>query len=237
MILEKSLVRKKTHRLISSKYPTIGIFDDITDEPEDLKAGFIFEVITNDRFLLLHSRINLIPDHEIVSGNTASLVMAAYLHANEKGGRFNSWKLGAWYASLDVETALAETFYHADRNLRLSESAFPSKIQIRELIADIDQELIDIRNRQVELPFLYQSDPAKYQLSQEWSDELRWPSEFERSDENGIIYNSVRKEGGENVCIFWPTRINLPVNQGDHYEYNWDKEGNSQILKLTNIEI
>ncbi len=236
-MVPKCRIRKKTHRLISSNYPTIGIFDELTEDSEELRVGFILEAMTNDRHLLLQSRINLIPDNEIVNGSTASIVMAAFLHADEKGGRFNSGKLGAWYGSLEIETAIAETFYHSDRRLRLSEDAFPSRIRMRELIANVDQQLIDIRNRQTDFPELYQLDPDRYQGSQEWADEFRWPKTAEKPSENGIVYNSIRKKNGFNICIFWPTRINLPVNQGDHYEYNWDKFGKSKILKLTNIDV
>ena len=81
MTLDKTRVRQKTHRLIASKYPTIGVFDDLTDDSEDLRVAFILEAMSNDRFLLLQSRIALIPNQEIASGNTASLVMAAFLHA------------------------------------------------------------------------------------------------------------------------------------------------------------
>lgn len=232
-MVAKCLIRKKIHRLISSNYPTIGIFDDLTEDLEELRTGFILEAMTNDRLLLLQSRINLIPDNEIAIGSTASIVMAAFLHADEKGGRFNSGKLGAWYGSLEIETAISETFYHSDRRLRLSEGAFPSRIRLRELIANVDQTLIDIQNRQTDFPKLYQLDPDRYQVSQEWADEFRWPKDAEKPAENGIVYNSVRKKNGINVCMFWPTRIKLPVNQGDHYEYNWNKYGNSRILKLT----
>ncbi len=236
-MVPKCRIRKITHRLISSNYPTIGIFDDLTEDSEELRVGFILEAMTNDRHLLLQSRINLIPDNEIAIGSTASIVMAAFLHADEKGGRFNSGKLGAWYGSLEIETAIAETFYHSDRRLRLSEDAFPSRIRMRELIANVDQQLIDIRNRQTDFPELYQLDPDRYQGSQEWADEFRWPKIAEKPSENGIVYNSIRKKNGFNICIFWPTCINLPVNQGDHYEYNWDKFGKSKILKLTNIDV
>ena len=232
-MVAKCLIRKKIHRLISSNYPTIGIFDDLTEDLEELRTGFILEAMTNDRLLLLQSRINLIPDNEIAIGSTASIVMAAFLHADEKGGRFNSGKLGAWYGSLEIETAISETFYHSDRRLRLSEGAFPSRIRLRELIANVDQTLIDIQNRQTDFPKLYQLDPDRYQVSQEWADEFRWPKDAEKPAENGVVYNSVRKKNGINVCMFWPTRIKLPVNQGDHYEYNWNKYGNSRILKLT----
>ena len=237
MTLVKCRIRQKAHRLIASKYPTIGVFDDLTDDPEDLRVAFILEAMSNDRFLLLQSRIALIPNQEIVSGNTASLVMAAFLHADASGGRFNSGKLGAWYASFDIETAIAETFFHSDRRLRLSEDAFPSKIQVRELVANIDCDLVDIRSLQSDRPDLYQDDPSQYAASQVWGDNLRWPTDESANPENGIVFDSVRRTGGKNICIFWPSLINLPVNQGDHYEYNWDKEGNTKILKLTNVDI
>ena len=237
MTLERTKIRKRTHRLIASKHPTIGIFDDLTEDAEDLRVAFILEAMSNDRFLLLKNRIDLIPNQEIASGATASLVMASFLHSNENGGRFNSGKLGAWYGSFDVQTAIAETFYHSDRRLRLSEGAFPSKIQVRELVANINLTLVDIRDKKTELPDLYQKDPSSYQKSQQWADELRWPANQDSSPDEGVVFDSVRKEEGVNVCVFWPKGVSLPVNQGDHYEYNWDKEGNTQILKLTNVEI
>ena len=239
MINEKSRISKKTHRLIGAKYPTSGIFDNLTQDPDDLRYSFILEAETNfrsDRSRILQNRLDHIPNYEIVSGNTANLVMSAFLHADERGGRFNSGRLGAWYASLDISTAIRETFFHTARRLRLSEGGFPNKIRLRELIAYTDQEYVDIRNQQTVFPELYQSNPENYQISQEWGDELRWPFENEKPTENGIVYNSVRNSNGVNVCIFWPTRIDLPVIEGDIYEYNWDIDGNPQILRLSNIQ-
>lgn len=233
---KRSVVKAVSHRLIASQYPTIGVFDDLTQDPEELRAAFLLESMTNDRFLLLQRRISLLPNGEISSGYTSSYVMSAFLHADEQGGRFNSGNLGAWYASLDVQTAIHETLYHSDRRLRLSESAFPSKIQMRELIANIYLEFVDIRGMQIELSELYDADPSHYPRSQIFGDRLRWP-ENENQKENGIVYDSVRSQKGENICIFWPSLVPLPIIQGDHYEYNWDKNGNTHVLKLTNVPL
>ena len=127
--LKRSRIRRKTHRLIASKYPTVGVFDDLTSDPGDLRVAFALEAMTNDR--IAAQRINLLPDEEIISGpvgSGASIVMAAFLHADQAGGRFTDSRLGGWYAAFELETAIAETLYHNDRRLRLSVDGFPNRI-------------------------------------------------------------------------------------------------------------
>src|SRR5437879_8027291 len=155
-----SQVAAPTHRLIASRFPTVGAFDDLTTDREELEIAFLLESATNDRLAVLSRRLPLLPDSEIVHGAGATMIMAAFLHADAAGGRFTDGRLGAWYASLDVDTAIRETLYHSTRRLRLSAGAFPSNIQMRELIAGIDCDLIDIRGRQTARRELY--DPDDY---------------------------------------------------------------------------
>jgi hypothetical protein len=224
-------VSETTHRLIASRYPTIGPFDDLTVDKDELAVAYLLESVTNDRLAILARRLPLLPDNEIVQGPGATMVMAAFLHADEAGGRFTDGRLGAWYASFDVDTGIAETVHHSTRRLRLSDGAFPSSIQMRELVAGIDCELIDIRGQQSSRADLY--DPDDYGASQPFGVSLRWPSS--RQGENGIVYDSVRRAGGTNVCVYRPSLIVLPVNQGDHYEYRWDASGQVTVLRLTTI--
>ena len=234
--LTRSRVQHRTHRLIASRYPPVGVFDDIAADEEELRVAFLLEAATNDRLALLERRLGLLPEGEVVNGEGASLVMAAFLHASEIGGRFTDSRLGAWYAALDVDTAIAETLYHADRRLRLSEGAFPSAIQIRELIADIDCPLVDIRGEQSGRPELYARDPADYGAAQGFAAGLPWPDDGS-DPENGIIYDSVRRTGGVNVCLFRPTLLPLPVLQGDHYEYRWDAAGTARVLRISDVAV
>ena len=47
-------------------------------------------------------RMSLLPDKEIIAGpagSGATLVMSAFLHADEAGGRFTDGRLGGWYAA------------------------------------------------------------------------------------------------------------------------------------------
>jgi RES domain len=224
-------VRETTHRLIASRYPPIGVFDDLTADKDELAIAYLLESATNDRVAILSRRLRFLPDSEIVQGPGATMVMAAFLHADEAGGRFTDGRLGAWYASFEVDAAIAETAYHSTRRLRLSDGAFPSNIQIRELVAGIDCDLIDIRGQQRARPELYH--PDDYSESRTFGIGLRWPASG--TGENGITYESVRRAGGTNVCVYRPSLIILPVNQADHYEYRWDAAGNVSVLKLTNI--
>jgi RES domain-containing protein len=225
-------VRETTHRLIASRYPPIGVFDDLTADKDELAMAYLLESATNDHLAVLSRGLPLLPEEEIVQGVGATMVMAAFLHADEAGGRFTDGRLGAWYASLDLDTAIAETVHHSTRRLRLAESAFPSTIQMRELVADIDCDLVDLRGQQQTRPGLY--DPRDYKAGQAFGIGLRWPTSGR--GENGIVYDSVRRAGGTNVCVYRPSLIILPVNQADHYQYRWDASGQVSVLKLTNID-
>jgi hypothetical protein len=225
-------IRETTHRLIASRYPPVGVFDDLAADRDELAIAFLLESATNDRLAILSRRLPLLPESEIVQGPGATMVMAAFLHADEAGGRFTDGRLGAWYAAFDVDTAIAETVHHSTRRLRLSDGAFPSSIQMRELVAGIDCELADIRGAKRGRPELY--DPDGYTASRAFGISLRWPAQDQGA--NGIVYDSVRHAGGTNVCIYRPSLVRLPVNQGDHYEYRWDAAGQVRVLKITNVD-
>lgn len=231
--LKAARIAEKTHRLIASRHPPVGVFDDIAADPDDLRAAFILESLTNDRMALAAGRIVALPPEEIVTGASATLVMAAFLHADEQGGRFTDGRLGAWYAAFSVETSIRETLHHSTRRLRKSAGGFPNRIQMRELVAHINTELIDIRGEQAKFPELY--DAQDYSRSQAFAAGLRWPKVPPAA--NGIVFSSVRHAGGTNVCIFWPSKVPLPVVQGDHYEYHWDAKGVVSAVKITAVAL
>jgi RES domain len=232
--VRETRIRRKTHRLIASRYPTVGVFDDIADDAEDVRAAFMLEALTNDRLTSSAvNRIAILPRDEIITGPGATLVMAAFLHADEQGGRFTDGRLGAWYASHDVTTAIHETVYHNTRRLKMSAGGFPNRIQMRELIATIDCSLVDVRGLQGERPELYHAND--YTQSQAFALQLRWPKVPPAA--NGILFHSVRHAGGTNVCVFWPSKVTLPVLQGDHLDYVWNAAGEVEVSKRLRLAI
>lgn len=223
----------RTVRLIASRFPTVGVFDDIAGSEEDLRAAFEIEELTNTR-LIAAERLRRIPGGELpVGAPGASLVMAAFLHASESGGRFSDHRLGAWYAATSLETALAETIHHHERRLRASSGGFPARIQMRELVAQLQDDYLDLRGLQTERPNLYH--PEDYAASQAFAAANRWP--FASDPQAGVIYDSVRRAGGVNICVWRPLSVPLPVEQGDHFEYVWAPRGELTVLKLTGVSI
>ena len=229
MSFPRSRVQARTHRLIASRFPTIGVFDDIAASEEELRVAFLLEDLTNVRS---HARLNALPPNGVASGPTASMAMAAFLHCAPEGGRFSDGDLGAWYAATDLSTAIAETVYHHERRLRASAAGFPARIQMRELVVRLDGDLLDLRGGAGQQPELYDRDD--YSASQEFARERRWP--FAEDGEDGFVFDSVRREGGTNVVVFRPRALPLPIRQGDHYEYVWGSDGELTVLKVSLVK-
>lgn len=223
----------RTVRLIASRFPTFGVFDDIAGSEEDLRAAFELEELTNTR-LVATERLRAMPGGEIPHGVAgATLVMAAFLHASEEGGRFSDHRLGAWYAATTIETAIAETVHHHERRLRASRGAFPARIQMRELLSDLDENFLDLRDLREKEPGVYK--PDDYAASQAFAAAWRWP--FSEAGEAGVVFDSVRRAGGVNVCVWRPLSVGLPVTQGAHYEYHWDAAGSLTVVELRNVAL
>ena len=229
MSFARARVTARTHRLIASRFPTVGVFDDIAADEDELRVAFLLEDLTNRRS---HARLDALPPGSVPSGASASIALAAFLHCAEEGGRFSDGELGAWYAALELATAIAETVHHHERRLRASAGGFPCRIQMRELIVRLDGDLLDLRGGQPSAPELYDRDD--YGASQRFARERRWP--YADDGEDGFVFDSVRREGGTNVVIFRPAALPLPIRQGDHYEYVWGADGQLTVLKMSLVK-
>lgn len=195
---------RPSYRLIPSKFPPIGLFDTVVTTAD---AAAVMELVgwTNDR--IVKDRLYRLPSDEWVYGRpNASVVMASFLHVPSAGARFNGPDLGAWYASAELRTAAFEVAHHLRR-----EAVATSKARLvrdyRTYTAQIDGDYLDIRGEQACWPGVY--DPASYTASQAMGEALR------ASGGAGIIYDSVRHQGGVNVVAYRPRKI-LLVTQADH---------------------
>ncbi len=213
---------QKCHRLINTAYPPIGIFDSVADA-SDAQAAIELEMMTSDRHTDALGRLKAIPKTDWAMGAPgANYVMASFAYST--GGRFNGHALGAWYATLTIQTAIQETVYHNTKRLRHSEGGFPNKTQMRELISSPSAKLEDICSVD-DKGFYHEND---YSASQKFGESIR------ESGQDGIVYKSVRDNEGKNIVLFRP-RLILPITQGDHYDYVWDKDGNVSVSKITNV--
>lgn len=200
----------------------MDIFDSVANA-DDAQAAIELEMMTSDRHTDALGRLKAIPANDWAVGIPgANYVMASFAYST--GGRFNDQALGAWYAALTIQTAIQETIYHNTKRLRHSEGGFPNKIQMRELITSPKAKLEDICA--VDREDLYRES--------DYSEAQRFGESVRQAGHDGIIYKSVRDAGGKNIVLFRP-RLVLPITQGDHYDYIWDKDGTVNVVKLTNV--
>lgn len=214
-------VRDPTFRLIPSRFPPVGAFDNVSS-PGDLAAVMELAEWTNDR--LVHARLNRLPRRQWVFGRAnASIVMAAFLHGPPDGNRFSSPDLNAWYASLSQKTAIAEVAHHLRRQM-INEGRQSAKMTFRSYGARLDgEDTIDIRGRQSDRADLY--DRRSFDQSQIFGEEQR------AAGRDGIVYDSLRHSGGINVVCFFPTKV-LDVEQQDHFEVQVFADANRKPLSI-----
>jgi hypothetical protein len=211
-------------RLIPSRYPATGLFDRVVSA-EDLDAVFELEAWTNDRISNELGALHIIPREEWVTGSMATVVMAAFCHPRQGGGRFNTARRGAWYAAKTLDTALAESTYHRSRELA-EVGAFETRMELRLYRADFRATFHDIRSGAAARAPLY--DPDDYSASQAFGEELL------TAGANGVLYRSVRdtsKRGGECLCCFRP-RLVMNVRIAAHYEYAWEGSPTPKVRKV-----
>lgn len=220
-------VRGRLHRLVPSRFPPIGVFDQVAT-PADALAAMELESLTNDRVRIALERSAVLPAADWVVGVPgATVVMAAFLHAAPAGGRFTGPRLGAWYAARDVPTAISETVYHHTRRLESSGMGFHATITMRELVSTLDARLVDLRGQHATYPTLYDRDD--YAASQPFGEACR-----ERGNV-GIVWMSVRRPAGECVVIYRPQAV-VSVAQGQHLEYRWHGARDPEVLRLQSIQ-
>ncbi len=205
------------HRLVASRFPTVGLYDSIA-QPEDLEVVFAIEALTNPRLRQEMGALSLVPAADRVTGPGATLVMAAFTHLNPEGSRFSDGSCGVYYAADTLDTAIAEVSHHRARFLaRTAEPAID--IDLRWIKADLRASAHDIRAGAMPgaaaatLADVYH--PDHYGASQALGRVLR------ESGSSTLAFDSVRHPGGQCVAVFVP-RVLSRARAAGHLGMHWD---------------
>ncbi|MFZ2315306.1 MAG: RES family NAD+ phosphorylase [Gammaproteobacteria bacterium] len=202
------LKQQKHYRIIPSTFPPINFFEDIVD-PSEMDLLYEIEGLTNERLRQEAGEIFLVAPEDRVSGPGSSVVMATFTHIY-KPSRFTDGSYGVYYAGLSQETAIRETVFHREIFLQ-STNEDPCEITMRVYQGKVLKEFHDIRTPD----YQHLHHPDHYQQSQEFGRMLRAEKAW------GLIYHSVRHEGGMCIAALRPPAISIPV-QGAHLRYYWD---------------
>ena len=166
---------------------------------------------TDERAAAEHDRLPGIGVDELVFGVPhARIVNAAFCHAHPLGSRFNGPERGAWYAGFEPETAQAEIAWHKTVEL-LEVGWLEESLVYDDYLADFGGAYHDIRG---DATFGSCLDPGSYLDSQALAETL-----LERGSP-GIVYPSVRREGGTRLACFRPALVGN-VRRHARYRFTW----------------
>ncbi len=205
-------VRGNQYRIISTRYPPIDFFEQHVPQ-ELLGPLWELEAETDPQLMLETGDLGLVSFEDRVSGPGASVVMASFTHIGH-ATRFSDGSYGVYYAGRSLETAIRETVHHIQIIARDAQLG-PDEFSMRVWIGQIKKSLHDIRD-----PLyadLHDAAPRRedHAVAQAFAKTLKKQSSW------GIVYNSVRHEGGECIAAFRPPAVSLPT-QGAHLVYVWD---------------
>lgn len=210
----------QTFHIVPSRYPVVNLFEEVSD-PADLETAIALAAATNPRVLDEAGELRLVRSEDRISGAGTAPVMAAFTHA--KPSRFGNGTFGIYYAGRDEETAIAETAYHRARFLR--DTRLPDeRLDMRVYVASVSGSYDDVRRLPPEDP-LY--DPDSYAASQLYGVAL-----YEANAVDGIVSNSVRRQGGQCVAAFRPRRVSNCL-ASHHLEYRF---AGYRLTSVLNIE-
>jgi len=205
-----------THRLIPAKYSRSGtVLSRLTDDEQMLDELLELDGATNDRLLGEEGLLPGIGVHELVYGiDYAHIVNAAFTHAAPDGGRFNSSERGAWYAGLERETSLAEVAFHKQR--QLEEVAWPEdEIAIfDDYVADFTMPAHDLTSARPQFRKYLRPEP----IPECYAEPQALASDLMARQSHGILYPSVRRDGGQCLVCFRPALV-YNVRRGKRLQF------------------
>jgi hypothetical protein len=213
-------VWRPTHRLIPSRFPPVSLFDRVAD-PKDLEALYALESLTNDRIRDEAGDLRLVPRNERIAGPGTTPIMAAFTHLNPEGSRFSDGSYGVYYCARTLETALAEVRYHQERFLRRTREG-AIRLELRLYLSNLDAKLVDVRKH------------AEYQRSDDYAPGQRLGCELRVAAKDGVLYRSVRYEGGLCAAVFRP-RVLGACRQSAHYAFHFDGANVVAIDELSTV--
>lgn len=200
----------RTFRAVPSRYPPVSVFDHLVDAGE-LEALYELEARTNDRLADELGLIDLVAPEDRLVGPGTTPIMAAFTHPPQSGSRFTDGSFGVYYCGDSEDVAIAESAHHRARFLRASGEP-PCTVEMRLYVGTLQTELHNGLEGALPDAVL---DPGRYAASQSWGRALRDAGAF------GLLYPSVRSDGGRCAALFRPPAIG-PVTQSAHYHFRFD---------------
>jgi RES domain-containing protein len=204
----------RTVRLVATARLRQAVLTPLVDTAAELEALAEIEGATSSRQIAQERGISGLAANELVYDVPhARFINASFAYARpQQPNRFNGADRGAWYAALDVATCLAEVGYHLTRMLA-DAGDFNATVEYAEMLSSLAGDFFDLRPLP-EHPALGADEATAYPVGNALAERAR------AAGLNGIIYPSVRHQGGTCIAALRPAAVQS-VRQGDVYRMKW----------------
>ena len=194
-----------THRLIPSLYSDESVLESLALRAEVIDSLTELDAATNERKIAERGWNAAIGPGELLYGvPEAHIVNAAFTHPGPYGGRFNDPRRGAWYAGVDLETSIREVGYHKRMFLKDARIAERLTFEYQDFLADFSGQFHFLEEVEREACLQPEPVPQCYAASQALANALLY------AGAGGIVYPSVRHQGGTCVACFRPALVFHP---------------------------
>ena len=213
----------RTVRLVTTARLRDSVLRALVDADE-LDTLAEIEGATSNRLMAQTRGVGELQSYELVYGVPhAIFINASFAYAKPREpNRYSSADRGAWYAALEVETALAEVRHHLTEMLAAT-GVYEAIVEYAELHASFAGEFLDLREHR-DHPSLNPNKAIGYPAGNALADAAR------SKGLNGIIYPSVRNPGGTCIAALFPHAVQS-VAQGDIYRMTWTGSPDPEIEK------
>jgi hypothetical protein len=203
---------QRTVRLVSSARRRPPVLASLVG-PAEIGVLAEIEGATNERLVAQARGSGGINREEFVYGVPhAALINASFAYYKpSEPNRFNAQR-GAWYAAFDVTTCLKEVSYHMAKFLA-DAGQYKGIVEYAEMFASMAGEFLDLRGHH-DHACLNANPTIGYPIGNAIADAVR------AKGLNGIIYPSVRHEGGTCIAALWPHAVQS-VAPGAFYRLTW----------------
>lgn len=209
-------------RIVPTRYPAVTLFDRVADAA-DFDALYALEAMSNERIRDEIGQVGRVPREHRVYGPGSGPIMAAFTHVNLLGSRFADGSFGVFYAARERATAVAETRHHHARFLAATRQP-AMHLPMRLYHVAIDARLHDLRAPGSVLAAVYDGDD--YTAARALGARLR------AAGSAGVVYRSVRHEGGECVGLFSPRGASGCLHAA-YLLYAWDGDRFTDVYEKT----
>jgi hypothetical protein len=199
-----------SYRIVSSRYPPVGIFDRIAD-PADIEIVVALERRTNARVREEAGVLSLVRPEDRIVGPGTTPIMGAFTHT--KPSRFSDGSFGIYYAAHDLDAAIAETRFHTE--VLYQATAEPSAdIDMRAYCARVRGRFADLCKADAGDPRLA---PDSYSTSQAFGKKT-----YDGNTTDGITYPSVRDQAHRMAIACFRPRSISECHSHSYLLYRWD---------------